>query len=134
MNPSICCLVLSFVPAPDGVLHDAVDVIEVNRIYGDNCRIVLEQVIFWRWSAWDDHYRVAEWRMLRCCGQPEYDRRRGCWVLRWWDERDRVRRIVTAWDVRRTQTNYDPEIEDREHLPQSARVGFLRVQPAHQSQ
>lgn len=87
------------------------DHIELNRVYNDDGRLWLEQVIFWRWEP--------------CVG----------WVAEGWRRLDhgRLRKTTNGWRweepglcvearvMRKTWTQYDHEAENREEWPVASR-------------
>lgn len=109
------CVWLGAVPT-DPALLDRVDLIEVNHVYDQSGRPVLDQVIFYRWSHADARYQVVAWRLLRSPGQvPQRDWRKRVYVSQWFDAA--LLRKVIAGQRRETWTTYDPEMAERAIYP-----------------
>lgn len=115
-------LVFALLPVTP-VVEDAADVIEINRYYSQDGEMVFRQVIFWQWHREEGRYHVFAWRMLKSPElMPVWDQRRGEYTLRFLD--DGVMRRVRAPSLRESWTQYDPELLDRQSLPQAARRGL----------
>ncbi len=111
------------------VVEDRVDLIEVNHFYDGRGNHVLDQVIFYDWSAPEGRFHVCDWRLLKCASQwPYRDWSHGGYVVLWRD--GSVLRRVRARDYRETWTQHDPETGNRRYLPRSARRE-LRSLPVH---
>lgn len=117
--PLLLTVVISMVPV-DSVVRDTVDLIEVNHVYDDRGRLVLQQVIFWDWHADRGRFHVVAWRMLRETGQiPRRDWQQDDYFCLWYD--GDVLREVRAPSRSETWTQFDPELDDRQELPRSLR-------------
>ena len=102
----------------DTMIRDAVDVIEVNHFYDDCGRHVFDQQIFWDWSG--TRYQVVAWRLIKSPEMlPHRDWKRGGYVAMWRD--NETLREVRAPAIRETWTQYDPELAERQVLPQEQR-------------
>ena len=101
------------------VLEDHVDLVEVNRFYDPCGKLILEQVIFWDWVGYDSHYRVVAWRMTK--DGPKYVNK-----MFMWHDGNTLRKVISQ-QIRRTWTQHDPEIADREFVPQCRRRGLSRT-------
>ena len=114
---AIAALILSAIlPQPDGVLRDAVDLIEVNHFYDDCGRLVFDQAIFWDWSEDESCYHVRAWRLIKQVEQlPRRDHARGGYSVLWHD--GEVIRQLLASGVQETWTQWDPEMREREKFP-----------------
>jgi hypothetical protein len=133
MSSLLCSLLLFGLVPLAPVVEDRADVIEVNRYYDQDGRQVFVQVIFWDWRAGEGAYRVFAWRMLKTAEQiPVYDWWRGCYVTQFLDQN--VLRSVRAAGARDTWTQYDPELDDRQFLPQHARRGLADDGPRREPQ
>jgi len=140
-------MLLLLIALQSRLLTDQVDVIEVNHFCDAEAKLVFDQVIFWRWNPWESHYRVVAFRILKDVrgksDKPDDDSRLppwigghaspdkrwdrgGQWVSHWWDELDKVYRMVTAPSFRETWTQYDPEVEDRQWLAMGNRAGLRK--------
>lgn len=95
--------------------ESTVDVAEVNSLYTDDGVHTFDQLIGWDFT--DEGYRVAWWKLIRD-GQPMPSRGRVVWID------GTVLRKVRYRAFRRTFTQYDPELLDREKLPQDLRRGL----------
>jgi hypothetical protein len=120
-------------------LEDRVDVIEINHYFDDQALPIFDQVIFWRFYTHLDEYHIVAWRILKDVrdhkdnkkwiggpNTPYYDFKKKQWVMLWWDHKHRVNRKVIAVDKRETWTQHDPELADREFLPQEYREGLSK--------
>ena len=46
-------------------ITDSVDLIEVNHHFDEHRRLVMEQVVFYKWCPLKSRYRVCDWRPLK---------------------------------------------------------------------
>lgn len=107
----------------DPVVNDRADLIEVNRYFDSEANLVFTQVIFWVWHDQHDAYRVQAWRFLKAKMQiPRRDWNRRIYVTIWID--GTVMRRVQALAVQHTWSQFDPEVADRQFLPQHQRRGL----------
>lgn len=95
---------------------DHVDLIEVNHLYDERGRLVIEQVIFYDWDHATDRFQVVAWRLLKSPEQfPQRHWESGRFVARWRDQA--VWREVSAGQVCETWTTFDPEVLERNMFP-----------------
>ncbi len=130
MHALVSVLVLlssSIVSTTDrSVVKDVVDLVEVNHYHDARGEHVFDQLIFYDWSSQKRRFQVRAWRLIKTESQlPRRDYRQGIWLVRWHD--DGVLREVTAASRRETWTQYDPELIERENLPQDQRLDLSRV-------
>jgi len=103
------------------VLKDSVDLVEVNHYHDARGQHVFDQLIFYDWSSQKRRFQVRAWRLIKNENQmPRRDHRNGNWLVRWHD--DGAMREVTATSRRETWTQYDPELVERDNLPQEQRL------------
>lgn len=103
------------------VVKDVVDLVEVNHYHDARGEHVFDQLIFYDWSSQKKRFQVRAWRLIKSESQlPRRDHRQGHWLVRWHD--DGILREVTATSQRETWTQYDPELIERENLPQDQRL------------
>jgi len=103
------------------VIKDMVDLVEVNHYHDARGDHVFDQLIFYDWSSQKHRFQVRAWRLIKTESQlPRRDHRHANWLVRWHD--DGVLREVTAASRRETWTQYDPELIERENLPQDQRL------------
>lgn len=103
------------------VINDWVDLVEVNHYHDARGQHVFDQLIFYDWSRQKHRFQVRAWRLIKTESQlPRRDYRQATWLVRWRD--DGVLREVTATSHRETWTQYDPELIERENLPQDQRL------------
>ena len=120
-------LLFGLLPAAP-VVEDTADVVEVNHYYDEDGRQVFTQLIFWDWIADESAFRVFAWRMVKSPEQmPVYDWWRDCYVTQFLDQQT-LRRVVSK-ARRDTWTQYDPELFDRQFLPQQQRRGLALERP-----
>jgi hypothetical protein len=112
----------SIVSAHDAsVVKDVVDLVEVNHYHDARGEHVFDQLIFYDWSNQTRRFQVRAWRLIKSDSQlPRRDHRQNHWLVRWHD--DGVLREVTATSRRETWTQHDPELVERENLPQDQRL------------
>lgn len=130
----LALLLLAIVPAGD-VVVDRVDLVELNHCYDDEGRHVFDQVIWYDWSPTAERHQVVAWRLVKSPEQLPQRR----WLLSpgplspgsspsytaTWQDGDVLRRVAAA-AYRETWTQFDPELAEREHLPQQWRKGLRR--------
>lgn len=119
-------LLLTIVTQPDGIYRDKVDVIEVNHLYFDDGKYMMDQIIFRRWNG--ERFEVVDvYRKARHAGYPERDWRNGGYRMTW-TEKQAIRE-VRAMGTRETWTlsSDDPEKLDREILPLARRQQFSKI-------
>lgn len=106
-------LLLCFLPQQPPPQHVAA--IEVNRVYDGCGELVLTQAILW--ADYPDGEHVVAWRALREREGPVPSR--GGWSLDWQG------RPGAVWSpvLRRTWTQYDPELLDRRAIRPECRIG-----------
>jgi len=103
------------------VVKDKVDLVEINHYHDARGEHVFDQLIFYDWSSQKHRFQVRAWRLIKTESQlPRRDHRAGNWLVRWHD--DGMLREVTAASQRETWTQYDPELMERENLPQDQRL------------
>jgi hypothetical protein len=114
---SLVLLLLSILPR-DHVVRESVDLIEHNRFYGEDCKLVFEQVIFYTWNR--GRYDCVSWRLIKSPNQvPIRDWQGGGYTALWQD--GEVLRQVRAPAIRESWTMHDPELVEREYLPKERR-------------
>jgi hypothetical protein len=112
----------SFVSASNNaVIKDEVDLVEINHYHDARGEHVFDQLIFYDWSSQKHRFQVRAWRLIKSENQlPRRDHRQGDWLVRWHD--DGILREVRASSQRETWTQYDPELVERDNLPQDQRL------------
>lgn len=98
-----------------------VDCCETNHFYDENGRPIFVQEIYWQWSDDESRYECHAWRLVKEPGMVPV--KRGRFHESVWFDGERLRR-VRCRAVRQTWTQHDPELLDREKLPQDLRRGF----------
>lgn len=96
------------------------DVIELNTVYSDEGKAVFSQVIFWDWYAFDSAYHVRAYVCNASRGRWEIDPARKTCTY----EDYRWRFVAQGQSYKRTHTQYDPEVQDRESFPVHLRRGI----------
>lgn len=138
MTSILAALILSVIPQDDGVLRDAVDLVELNHFFNENAELVFDQLIWYDWSEEEGRFQVRAWRLVKdhaampirqwfdkfdsqpanlLSGLPS--RSSGFWVCLWSD--GEVFREVTARSFKESFTQHDPELAEREFLPKEKR-------------
>lgn len=105
------------------VRTDRVDVIEINHLYDDEGKHVLDQWIAWDWCPSERAYRVVDWRILQTPHQRPVSG--PCGVRSLWVDKDCVRRVRCV-SVRETWTQVDPETADRQRVAVELRRKLIR--------
>lgn len=119
----LLCLVAICLSPQGDVVHDQVDVIEVNHLYDTKGEHVFDQLIFWEPVGRDGKRTVRDWRLLKVAHQTPTSRHRdGLTVVTWTD--GSTFRQVTAENICETWTQYDPELVNRAVLPLERRRGL----------
>lgn len=129
------CMVFLGATQATSTADERVDLIEINHFHDDQGRPVFDQIIFYDWSATDCRYQIRDWRLLKNPNQiPVRRTSDGEYVAVWNDfkSRDALRK-TQAKLVRETWTQYDPELVEREFLPEGKRRK-LRELPASTKQ
>lgn len=115
---------LCIVP-PELTVREHVDCIEANSFYSEKGELVFDQAIFYDWCNCGERFSVRAWRMVKVPSMwPERDWDRGGYSMLWID--GDVLREVRAHSYRRTWTQRDPELIDREWLPRERRKELTR--------
>lgn len=128
---AVCLAVCGASPATK-IADECVDLIEINHFHDDQGRPVFDQIIFYDWSLTDHRYQIRDWRLLKNPNQLPLRRTSdGEYVAVWSDFKNRdVLRKTQAKLVRESWTQYDPELVEREFLPEGKRRK-LREMPIH---
>ena len=121
----ILMALVSAVTKPN-TLRDHVDLVEVNHYHDDSGRHVFDQLIFYDWSPVRNRFDVRAWRLIKQPNQlPRRNHAENVWRVIWHDVG--VLRIVEADAHRETWTQYDPELVNREYLPQEMRKDLTKA-------
>ncbi len=67
----ITLLMLSHVSVP-AVVHDRVDVIELNHYLDGKGDIVFDQYVFWIWNPEEERHDAVDWRFCKPCGWRDW--------------------------------------------------------------
>ncbi len=128
MSTLAVCLVFGLTPT-DHAAVDQVDLVEINHFHDEQGRLVFDQIIFYDWCPIESRYQVRDWRLLKTAAQiPLRNWRDRDFVAVWHDFKERdVLRKVHAKMIRETWTQYDPELLEREFLPQEKRRELRKV-------
>lgn len=113
------------------MLKDRVDLIEVNHFYDEQGRFVYDQIVFYDWCPRECRYQLRDWRLIKNGNQiPLQDAKTGEFTAVWSDFKSRnVLRKTTARLFRESWTQYDPELVEREFLPESKRKKLREILP-----
>lgn len=100
---------------------DRVDLIEVNHLYDQQGRHVIDQLIFYDWDSAARRFQVRAWRLLQSDEQhPRKSWAKEDFVTTWRDQN--IIRRVHAVQIRETWTTHDPEVREREMYPMEQRL------------
>ena len=110
---------------------ERVDLIEINHFHDDQGRPVFDQILFYDWSPADQRYQIRDWRLLKNAYQvPLRNASDGEYVAVWSDFKSRdVVRKTQAKLIRESWTQYDPELVEREFLPEGKRRKLRDASP-----
>lgn len=110
------------------VLWNDVDLVEINHYYDEQGGHVFDQTIFYDWSSENCRYDVRAYRLSKNGRQmPVTDEGNGNYNVLWHDRQ--YLRKVRAAAFRETWTQYDPELIERDILPQDQRRELTRPKP-----
>ena len=116
----LAAIVISISPyAPETT--DRVSLIEDNRLYSDNGDPVFRQIIFWDWFYDLGEFHVVAYRVVAFDYHSIQIGSDGCTVIICVNG-DLIR--VRSDHFRRTWTQTDPEVDDRQRFPMEFRRGI----------
>lgn len=113
------------------VVKDRVDLIELNHFYDDKGKLVFDQWIFYDWRGRTSEFVVVAWRLSKDTNFsfPVKSYKTRQYVFLFHDRKSNgLLRRVTSPCYRETWTQYDPELVNREKLPQEQRRGLRKPQ------
>lgn len=125
---AVCMAAVCLSPVRN-VTVDRVDLAEINHFYDEQGRLVFDQIIYYDWSAEHSRYNVRDWRLIKSPSQiPKKKWDGDGYVSEWKDfkQRDGLRRVEVKM-LRETWTQHDPELIEREFLPQEKRQSLQRI-------
>jgi hypothetical protein len=130
----IACAALWGLNPTSDFLDETVDLIEINHFHDDEGRPLFDQVLFYDWSNEHGRYQVRDWRLLKSIHQvPLPSAREREFIAVWNDSKLRdTLRATKAKIVRESWTQYDPELVEREFLPEHKRRKLMHVPARHQ--
>lgn len=123
--------------SPGYIVHDDVEIIELNHLYRDDGILILDQYIFWEWDNSSKErkliktrtqtkyhvklhgHRVITWKPHKDKTVREHD---GIYYLLFHD--NKILRKVTSKNFVETWTTVDPEVEERNRLGKHLRRGL----------
>ncbi len=106
----------------DPTTRDTVDIVEVNRYYDTDAKLIFTQLIWYEWSG--ERFDVVAWRIATRRPNMLPVRYRGRWRSTFLDRG--TLRVVVARHRRLTWTQYDVEVRERKTLPSSKRKGLRK--------
>lgn len=116
----IVLLIASVLP-PRELPEDRVDAVELNHYYSENGKPIFDQLLFFDWCPVEHRYQVRDWRLVK--NRAQIPRLEGSeYVAVWSDfkEEDAIR-VTRAKVFYETWTQWDPEVYEREFLPDDKR-------------
>lgn len=102
------------------------ELVEDNHYHDARGEYVFDQLIFYEWSPQRKRFDIREWRLIKSESMYPVPKS-GRWFLRWHD--DGVMREVKINSLRKTWTQHDPELVEREYLPQDQRLPLFVSEP-----
>lgn len=136
MIKGLLLLICSLVPyAEDNTLVDNVTTIEVNTFYDEHAKRIFDQIVYWdnmKFSISDypqiyEVYGVVAWKLIKGdsfnTGEISIKHKNGLYYAEWYTISNYrfVKHIVIANQFRRTWTQEDPELVNREVIPKEKR-------------
>jgi hypothetical protein len=133
MSIIVTFILLACVPMWSSPIVDHMDIVELNTVICEQTgNETLTQWIWWKHERrffvdgqrslqlrWD--YCCVDWRSTKwVVPMPIY--RDGRYVQQWYDHKTRAYRIVESRVYRHTITLFDPELKDRERVPEASRT------------
>ena len=112
---ALLALMTCWLDIDDIAKSEHVDVIEHNSLYDDRANLILKQLIFW--DLRNGRYIARDWRLDR--GQFNTRRANGMTRITWCDSGKL--RTVTTTRYFKSWTQFDPELVNRDVLPQDER-------------
>jgi hypothetical protein len=119
-------LILAWALILSGRDHEIVEVdrIELNHYHDSrDGRCIFTQVILWNWYDDIGAFHCVAWRIphtnLRF---PRYSSACRAYIVPWIDRATQRKFTVRAFSYSETYTIFDPELADRKHIPEHARV------------
>lgn len=101
--------------------HNEVDKIEINHVYNEEAKPVIDQVIYWRWNDIDNRYDVQDWELTKDSGQVSYNKDH--YEILYYHPNSSIGfRKVTSQVFEESWTQYDKEIFERNILPEDKRI------------
>lgn len=115
-------------PGGGNVLHDTVDLIELNHFYDSLGRHSYDQVIFYEWSEEYTRYHVIAWCLIEDDPTRLPFRAPVCndYVVRWYDREAKSHREVKSKLYRESWTHSDPERQNRKLLEEKYRLQLTK--------
>lgn len=105
------------------VAEDRADVTELNHYYDEQGKLVFDQLVFWDGNG--EYDRCFAWRFTKDRHVKRWrDYQRGGYVTIMQDGNEL--RIIRSISSPTSWTQFDPEVHDRQYLPQSKRRGLIR--------
>ena len=91
------------------------ETIEINRYYSPQAELVFEQYIFW------EDGKIRDWVIVKekTTTKPVYNPYNGYWSV--FCTKNCKTKEIRALYIKRTWTQYDPEVEARTELPEGDR-------------
>jgi hypothetical protein len=99
--------------------RDPLPIVEVCEI---NTTPTIRQIILYRWTWLPTvvrSHRVSQWWIVKT--EPTIERRHGMWLVS-----SEGRRFIVR-SLRRTRTQYDPEVLDRSKLSEDSRRAYIET-------
>lgn len=116
-NEMLVLLLTLSLPLP--IVERSASVAELNHVYDQCGKKCFTQLIVWDWSDHLSDHHVGAWALVK--GIVQIDR--GTVTRITLKQPDGILR-VTAGSFRESWTQYDPEIDDRQRVPQGQRRGW----------
>lgn len=117
----IAALALCIVPQSP-LLDDDVECLELNHSYDDQCNILVHQIIGWHYNPAEHRAEIVFWRLVK---KMKIGRNQVVFVEGGLENCGAIRRVRYK-SFFETWTQYDPEMNDRDVLPQNQRRGLVR--------
>ncbi len=122
---AVCLAIAACTSNPASLItRDNVDLVEINHLYDEQGRLLLDQVIFYDWSPQHRRYNVRAWKLIKSQAQLPTKNRSGQFVATWHD--DRTLRQIVAKSMVESWTQFDPELVERQFLSKDKRANLTK--------
>lgn len=124
-NPPATPRESAFATVDNQTIEETVDVIELHRCFDFRGKVAFQQLIFYKWSRYHRRFQVIDTVVVTTPSMVPRRSRNGFFRASWHDGSNR--RIVQALTFRKTASNSDPEVPERQYVPVELRRGLKQT-------